>query len=146
MRAQNICVVRFKLYVLSSHHSIDSQHTPTDSLITTHISLILYSSGVSSQNSPKPLMDVIQNILSTIMRFSSQLLSLNVKLTSLTHTHRTFRENTNLLVKGWRDVSQLIFNSHILYSSPVVQKLVERGYQPHLSEFLLRLNFNKFYK
>lgn len=29
---------------------------------------------------------------------------------------------------------------------PVVTKLVNRGYQPHLEDFLLRINFNNYYK
>lgn len=28
----------------------------------------------------------------------------------------------------------------------VVTKLVNRGYQPHLEDFLLRINFNNYYK
>lgn len=30
--------------------------------------------------------------------------------------------------------------------SSVVTKLVNRGYQPHLEDFLLRINFNNYYK
>lgn len=30
--------------------------------------------------------------------------------------------------------------------SAVVSKLVDKGYQPHLEDFLLRLNFNNYYK
>lgn len=29
---------------------------------------------------------------------------------------------------------------------PVVTKLVNRGYQPHLEDFLLRINFNNYYQ
>lgn len=29
---------------------------------------------------------------------------------------------------------------------PVVTKLVNRGYQPHLEDFLLRINFNSYYQ
>lgn len=29
---------------------------------------------------------------------------------------------------------------------PVVSKLVNRGYQPHLEDFLLRINFNNYYQ
>lgn len=28
----------------------------------------------------------------------------------------------------------------------VVSKLVDKGYQPHLEDFLLRINFNNYYK
>jgi len=33
-----------------------------------------------------------------------------------------------------------------VFSLAVVTKLVERGYQPHLEDFLIRLNFNGYYK
>ena len=31
------------------------------------------------------------------------------------------------------------------FLTTVISKLVQRGYQPHLEDFLLRLNFNNFY-
>lgn len=34
----------------------------------------------------------------------------------------------------------------IAFVSAVVSKLVDKGYQPHLEDFLLRLNFNNYYK
>lgn len=33
-----------------------------------------------------------------------------------------------------------------LFYFPVISKLVKRGYQSHLQDFLLRLNFNDYYK
>ena len=34
----------------------------------------------------------------------------------------------------------------MVISFTVVSKLVNRGYQSHLADFLLRINFNNFYK
>ena len=34
----------------------------------------------------------------------------------------------------------------LLPPPPVVTKLVNRGYQPHLEDFLLRINFNSYYQ
>lgn len=35
---------------------------------------------------------------------------------------------------------------HLPPPHPVVSKLVNRGYQPHLEDFLLRINFNNYYQ
>lgn len=37
-------------------------------------------------------------------------------------------------------------SNHYVVSLSVVTKLVNRGYQPHLEDFLLRINFNNYYK
>lgn len=36
--------------------------------------------------------------------------------------------------------------AHGTYLPAVVTKLVNRGYQPHLEDFLLRINFNNYYQ
>lgn len=35
---------------------------------------------------------------------------------------------------------------NVYLSSTVVSKLVDKGYQPHLEDFLLRINLNNYYK
>jgi gamma-tubulin complex component 6 len=77
------------------------------------------------------VMKIIQTVFSCILRFSTTLSSSALPspihlFHSLSRTHRKFRETAGLLMK-------------------VIIKLVERGYQPHLEDFLLRLNFNNFY-
>ncbi|XP_064400242.1 uncharacterized protein LOC135346526 isoform X2 [Halichondria panicea] len=78
-----------------------------------------------------PVMKLIQNIFSSILKFSSELTGERVcverSYATMTETHNRFREVSGLLIK-------------------VVDKLVQRGYQPHLEDFLLRLDFNRFYK
>ena len=72
------------------------------------------------------VMNVIYDILGAILRFRSQL-SASFSFSLL---HKTYREFARL--------------SNFLYR--VVSKLVQRGYQPHLQDFLTRLNFNGYYK
>lgn len=43
-------------------------------------------------------------------------------------------------------ITELTCKCYNYISNIVVTKLVQRGYQPHLEDFLLRLNFNLFYK
>nr|CAB3267378.1 gamma-tubulin complex component 6 [Phallusia mammillata] len=74
------------------------------------------------------VMNVICDALKCILRFRAQLAApASANFTSL---HRTYLEFTRF--------SNFLFR--------VVSKLVERGYQPHLEDFLLRLNFNGYYK
>lgn len=40
----------------------------------------------------------------------------------------------------------ILFETFYFFLLPVVTKLVNRGYQPHLEDFLLRINFNNYYK
>lgn len=55
-----------------------------------------------------------------------------------------------MYVMDWQHMDFLCGASTSLKSlvSPVVvvTKLVNRGYQPHLEDFLLRINFNNYYK
>ena len=80
----------------------------------------------------KPVMDVISEIFSVVLRFQAQLRSgaefwhKPAVLTSLAATHRKFRECT-------------------VFLAAVAGKLASTGYQPHLDDFLLRLDFNGFY-
>lgn len=80
-----------------------------------------------------PVMNIIKEIFTTIHKFHFQLTSsiwegpVSTAHTKMCETHKRFHQR-----------AQFLFT--------VVTKLVQRGYQPHLEDFLLRLNFNLFYK
>ena len=53
--------------------------------------------------------------------------------------------STPLLPMECKFVTHYAMINDIIVLSAVVSKLVTRGYQPHLEDLLLRLNFNDFY-
>ncbi|XP_069048743.1 gamma-tubulin complex component 6 [Lepisosteus oculatus] len=84
-----------------------------------------------------PVMNIIHSIFSLILKFRTQLIAQpwgcqqgeaeHPNFVAMQHSYRTFK-----------------YYSHFLFK--VVTKLVNRGYQPHLEDFLLRINFNNYYK
>lgn len=86
-----------------------------------------------------PVMKIIQDIFSLILKFHFQLINAewycNKDTGQMTHTNFN---NMVALYKAFRQYSVFLFK--------VVNKLSIRGYQPHLQELLLRLNFNEYYK
>jgi len=81
------------------------------------------------------VMEIIQGIFVLIAKFRKQLLA--YPASSLSEGHPNF--------SGLSDT----FNSYVKHSQflfRAVTKLAEAGYQPHLQDFLLRLNFNEFYR
>ena len=106
-------------------------------------------------------MNIIRGVFSAILKFSAQLtmstLDTQASYRVTCSTHRKFKEAAGLLIKGlwWIDVGGKLgvilcmapkyMVSLLLRPCPVVTKLVQRGYQPHLEDFMLRLNFNGFY-
>ncbi|XP_074083307.1 gamma-tubulin complex component 6 [Macrotis lagotis] len=86
-----------------------------------------------------PVMNVIHSIFSLILKFRTQLIS-------QTWTYDSGRQvavhpNFALMQQSY---STFKYYSHFLFK--VVTKLVNRGYQPHLEDFLLRINFNNYYR
>ncbi|RUS78668.1 hypothetical protein EGW08_013556 [Elysia chlorotica] len=85
------------------------------------------------------VMKVIQDIFYLILKFRSQLVSASWQsatpegeathpnFEAILHTHKSFHQYSFFLFK-------------------VVNRLSQRGYQPHLQELLLQLNFNDFYE
>lgn len=73
------------------------------------------------------IMNVITDVFKTILRFWTQLSTKTIAFSKLKHTYDNFQKFSTFLFK-------------------VVTKLVDRGYQPHLEDFLVRLNYNGFYK
>lgn len=97
------------------------------------------------------VMSIIRTIFSSILRFCSTLTSSvhpspHHHYHTMCHTHRKFRETAGLLMKG-KAPYPLRCRQCVCLSllTTVISKLVQRGYQPHLEDFLLRLNFNNFY-
>ncbi|KAM5250563.1 gamma-tubulin complex component 6-like isoform 1-T1 [Hipposideros larvatus] len=80
-----------------------------------------------------PAMNIIHSIFSLVLKFRSQLISQPWGPTE----HPSFA----LMQQSY---STFKYYSHFLFK--VVTKLVNRGYQPHLEDFLLRINFNSYYQ
>ncbi|XP_029811569.1 gamma-tubulin complex component 6 isoform X3 [Suricata suricatta] len=86
-----------------------------------------------------PVMNVIHSIFSLVLKFRSQLISQPwVPACGLQGAEHP---NFALMQQSY---STFKYYSHFLFK--VVTKLVNRGYQPHLEDFLLRINFNSYYQ
>uniref|UniRef100_A0A8C9E8M3 Gamma-tubulin complex component 6 n=1 Tax=Phocoena sinus TaxID=42100 RepID=A0A8C9E8M3_PHOSS len=80
-----------------------------------------------------PVMNVIHSTFSLVLKFRSQLIAQPWRGPE--------HPNFALLQQSY---SAFKYYSHFLFK--VVSKLVNRGYQPHLEDFLLRINFNSYYQ
>nr|KAG5711382.1 hypothetical protein BaRGS_006079 [Batillaria attramentaria] len=85
-----------------------------------------------------PIMKIIQDISCLILKFCSQLASATWSQDPSTGaiTHPNF----SAMVTSYK-----AFKEYFAFLFKVVNKLAVRGYQPHLQELLLRLNFNDYY-
>ncbi|KAJ7329644.1 hypothetical protein JRQ81_015818 [Phrynocephalus forsythii] len=86
-----------------------------------------------------PVMNIIHSIFSLILKFRSQLISQSWSFD--TSKQMAIHPNFGLMQQSYNTFK---YYSHFLFN--VVTKLVNRGYQPHLEDFLLRINFNNYYK
>ncbi|XP_055664415.1 gamma-tubulin complex component 6 isoform X2 [Falco peregrinus] len=86
-----------------------------------------------------PVMNVIHSIFSLILKFRSQLISQSWSFDA--GKQMAVHPNFGLMQQSYNTFK---YYSHFLFK--VVTKLVNRGYQPHLEDFLLRINFNIYYK
>ncbi|XP_045869048.1 gamma-tubulin complex component 6 [Meles meles] len=86
-----------------------------------------------------PVMNVIHSIFSLVLKFRSQLIS--QPWVSAGGPRGVEHPNFALMQQSY---STFKYYSHFLFK--VVTKLVNRGYQPHLEDFLLRINFNNYYQ
>ncbi|XP_044136184.1 gamma-tubulin complex component 6 [Bufo gargarizans] len=86
-----------------------------------------------------PLMHVIHSIFNLILKFRTQLISQS--WTWDKEKQMTSHPNYGLMQQSYDTFK---YYSDFLFE--VVTKLVNRGYQPHLEDFLLRINFNSYYK
>ncbi|XP_070558136.1 gamma-tubulin complex component 6-like [Ptychodera flava] len=84
------------------------------------------------------VMNIITNILCLIVKFRTQLVSAkwHYDPRSRQAVHPVFEPMKNSF-RAFKDYSGFLYK--------VLTKLVTRGYQPHLDDFILRLNFNSFY-
>ncbi|XP_022374757.1 gamma-tubulin complex component 6 isoform X2 [Enhydra lutris kenyoni] len=86
-----------------------------------------------------PVMNVIHSIFSLVLKFRSQLIS--QPWVPASGPRGAEHPNFALMQQSY---STFKYYSHFLFK--VVTKLVNRGYQPHLEDFLLRINFNNYYQ
>ncbi|XP_009864834.1 PREDICTED: gamma-tubulin complex component 6 [Apaloderma vittatum] len=86
-----------------------------------------------------PVMNIIHSIFSLILKFRSQLISQSWSFDA--GKQMAIHPNFGLMQQSYNTFK---YYSHFLFK--VVTKLVNRGYQPHLEDFLLRINFNNYYK
>ncbi|KAM4038441.1 LOW QUALITY PROTEIN: gamma-tubulin complex component 6 [Anomaloglossus baeobatrachus] len=86
-----------------------------------------------------PLMNVIHSIFSLILKFRTQLISQSW----MCDKEKQMASHPNY---GLMQQSYDTFKYYSDFLFEVVTKLVNRGYQPHLEDFLLRINFNSYYK
>ncbi|NXN97622.1 GCP6 protein, partial [Rhinopomastus cyanomelas] len=86
-----------------------------------------------------PVMNIIHSIFSLILKFRSQLISQSWSFDA--EKQMAVHPNFGLMQQSYNTFK---YYSHFLFK--VVTKLVNRGYQPHLEDFLLRINFNSYYK
>ncbi|XP_039194616.1 gamma-tubulin complex component 6 isoform X2 [Crotalus tigris] len=86
-----------------------------------------------------PVMNIIHSIFSLILKFRNQLISQSWNFDSSKQV--AVHPNFGLMQQSYNTFK---YYSHFLFN--VVTKLVNRGYQPHLEDFLLRINFNNYYK
>ncbi|XP_018610363.2 gamma-tubulin complex component 6 isoform X2 [Scleropages formosus] len=84
-----------------------------------------------------PVMNIIHSIFSLILKFRAQLIAQPWSSQQGETVHPSF-------VAMQQSYNTFKYYSHFLFK--VVTKLVNRGYQPHLEDFLLRINFNNYYK
>ncbi|KAM9496353.1 gamma-tubulin complex component 6 [Clarias gariepinus] len=84
-----------------------------------------------------PVMNIIHSIFSLILKFRGQLIAQAWQSQQGEAVHPSF-------IAMQQSYNTFKYYSRFLFK--VVSKLVDKGYQPHLEDFLLRLNFNNYYK
>ncbi|XP_016067182.1 PREDICTED: gamma-tubulin complex component 6 isoform X2 [Miniopterus natalensis] len=86
-----------------------------------------------------PVMNIIHSVFSLVLKFRSQLIS--QPWGPAGGPRGAEHPNFALMQQSYNTFK---YYSHFLFK--VVTKLVNRGYQPHLEDFLLRINFNNYYQ
>ncbi|XP_068132453.1 gamma-tubulin complex component 6 [Hyperolius riggenbachi] len=121
---------RNKLQTVSNLEDIRKTHTE-------YLSKALFRGLLTEKAAP--LMNIIHSIFSLILKFRIQLISqawtCDKEKQTASHPNYTLMQQSYNTFKYYSD-----------FLFEVVTKLVNRGYQPHLEDFLLRINFNKYYK
>lgn len=111
-------------------------------------------------------MNIIHSVFSLVLKFRSQLISQpwgapggphgpeHPNFALMQQSYSTFKHCSHFLFKGEPPVAVPSGPRQGPGPRPptrtaaptVVTKLVNRGYQPHLEDFLLRINFNNYYQ
>ncbi|XP_020036984.2 gamma-tubulin complex component 6 isoform X1 [Castor canadensis] len=86
-----------------------------------------------------PVMNIIHSVFSLVLKFRSQLIS--QAWVPASGPQGAEHPNFALMQQSYNTFK---YYSRFLFK--VVTKLVNRGYQPHLEDFLLRINFNSYYQ
>ncbi|XP_053572612.1 gamma-tubulin complex component 6 [Bombina bombina] len=124
------CEFRNKLCTVSNLEEIHRTHAE-------YLSKALFRGLLTEKAAP--LMNIIHSIFSLILKFRIQLIS-------QPWTCDTEKQTANHPNFGLMQQSYNTFKYYSDFLFEVVTKLVNRGYQPHLEDFLLRINFNNYYK
>ncbi|XP_033725469.1 gamma-tubulin complex component 6-like [Pecten maximus] len=114
-------------------HNLDDLHKVHSSYLDKAIFRCLLNKKAGA------VMKFIQDIFSLILKFRLQLVNAEWRYDADTgHLSHSNFQSMVATYKAFREYSVFLFK--------VVNKLAIRGYQPHLQELLLRLNFNDYYK
>ncbi|TRY78986.1 hypothetical protein DNTS_005259 [Danionella cerebrum] len=84
-----------------------------------------------------PVMNIIHSIFSLILKFRGQLTGQPWQIQQGAPVHPAF-------IAMQQSYNTFKYYSRFLFK--VVSKLVDKGYQPHLEDFLLRINLNDYYR
>ncbi|XP_045164903.2 gamma-tubulin complex component 6-like [Mercenaria mercenaria] len=117
---------------LTKHvHNVDDLHQQHNKYLDNALFRCLLTKNATS------LMKVIQDIFCLILKFHRQL------VTGTWHPsqagHKTHSNHARM------KHTYKVFHEHSTFLFKVVSKLADRGYEPHLHDLLLRLNFNHYY-
>ncbi|KAM4749592.1 gamma-tubulin complex component 6 isoform 2-T2 [Rhinophrynus dorsalis] len=124
------CEFRNKLCAVTNLEEIHRTHTE-------YLNKALFRGLLTEKAAP--LMNIIHSMFSLILKFRIQLIS--QAWISDTGKQTAVHPNFGLMQQSYNTFK---YYSDFLFE--VVTKLVNRGYQPHLEDFLLRINFNSYYK
>lgn len=109
-------------------------------------------------------MNIIHSVFSLVRKFRSQLISQpwgpaggprgseHPNFALMQQSYHAFKYYSHFLFKGEAPPARGAGRGGAgraglsAFPPPVVTKLVNRGYQPHLEDFLLRINFNNYYQ
>ncbi|KAL4226032.1 Gamma-tubulin complex component 6 [Mactra antiquata] len=112
-------------------HNLDDLHSEHNKYLDNAIFRCLLTQKATS------LMKIIQNIFHLILTFHRQLVS----GTWRSHGNKDKTHTNYARMKHTFNV----FHEHSTFLFKVVHKLADRGYQPHLHDLLLKLNYNHYY-
>ncbi|XP_048015468.1 gamma-tubulin complex component 6 isoform X1 [Megalobrama amblycephala] len=116
---------------LSSAHDLDAIHRTHAEYLNRAIFRGLLTEKAA------PVMNIIHSIFSLILKFRGQLIAQPWELQQGEPVHPSF-------IAMQQSYNTFKYYSRFLFK--VVTKLVDKGYQPHLEDFLLRINLNNYYK